>query len=316
MDDEEILNTLNNYFEFSEEDDDYLDPDYRVSENINLNDNTLDGFYVLLYSDTEVENDGDNENVAEIENDESVENEVINNEIETFKGKKRVANPVLWKRNITKTMRAEGKDLVNLKNKVVQSRKTGPPCTCNKEKQDTFLGELINVKSINRRRPVTNVKPNRFFECDYKVRINGTEEILVCKNAFCSLFGVENLLQQGVKTLYLFSDNCSSQNKNNALIQYLYSVIRYKAFGLETITQRYPEPGHSFLPCDRCFGSIEQKKTKNITNLLHESSRSESIPLITKSHVLSTPELSPPASSSSPSPTHRPSLLKLNNMSC
>jgi len=78
---------------------------------------------------------------------------------------------------------------------------------------------------------------------------------------------LENLLQQGVKTLYLFSDNCSSQNKNNAIIQYLYSVIRYKAFGLETITQGYPEPGHSFLPRDRCFGFIEQKKTKNRTSI-------------------------------------------------
>lgn len=47
--------------------------------------------------------------------------------------------------------------------------------------------------------------------------------------------------------------------------------------------------------------------------MLHESSSSESTPSVTKSHVLSTPELSSPASSSSPSPTHRPSLLKINN---
>ncbi|CAI6371781.1 unnamed protein product [Macrosiphum euphorbiae] len=60
----------------------------------------------------------------------------------------------------------------------------------NKEKQDKFLGGSINVKSNNRRRPVTNEKPNRSFACDYKVRIKGTYEILVCKNAFCSLFGM------------------------------------------------------------------------------------------------------------------------------
>jgi hypothetical protein len=47
--------------------------------------------------------------------------------------------------------------------------------------------------------------------------------------------------------------------------------------------------------------------------LLHESSKSESTPSVSKSHNLSTPELSSPASSSSPSPTHRPSLLKINN---
>ncbi|CAI6359431.1 unnamed protein product [Macrosiphum euphorbiae] len=111
MDDEEILNALYNSFEFSE-DDDYLDPDYIVSENI-LPDNTLDGFDhfdLLVYAEdggTEVENGGgnillttDNENVTEnnllsanneCENNESVE--VENNEVEidenvTIKGKK------------------------------------------------------------------------------------------------------------------------------------------------------------------------------------------------------------------------------------
>lgn len=64
--------------------------------------------------------------------------EVENNEIEidenvTIKGKKRVANPVLWKRNIAKMMRVEGKDHTSLKKKVVQLRKTGPPCTCKME---------------------------------------------------------------------------------------------------------------------------------------------------------------------------------------
>lgn len=73
---------------------------------------------------------------------------------------------------------------------------------------------------------------------------------------------LENLLHQGVQTLYLFADNCSSQNKNTALIQYLYATIQTKAFGLTKIIQRYPEPGHSFLPCDRCFGLIEQRKRK------------------------------------------------------
>lgn len=59
-----------------------------------------------------------------------------------------------------------------------------------KEKQDTFLAGLITVNNIVRRRPITNEKPNRSFACVYKVRIDGTNEIIVCKNAFCSLFGV------------------------------------------------------------------------------------------------------------------------------
>ncbi|KAL4142128.1 hypothetical protein QTP88_004645 [Uroleucon formosanum] len=33
-------------------------------------------------------------------------------------------------------------------------------------------------------------------------------------------------------------------------------------FGLKTIIHRYPEPGHSFLPCDRAFGLIEKRRRK------------------------------------------------------
>lgn len=72
----------------------------------------------------------------------------------------------------------------------------------------------------------------------------------------------ENVIDKNVKTLYLFSDNCSSQNKNYALVQYLYSIIQTKKYGIETIIQRFPEPGHSFLPCDRCFGQIEKRRRK------------------------------------------------------
>lgn len=62
----------------------------------------------------------------------------------------------------------------------------------NKEKQYRLLAGLITVNNIVRRRPITNEKPNRSFACVYKVRIgiDGTNKIVVCKNAFCSLFGV------------------------------------------------------------------------------------------------------------------------------
>lgn len=69
-------------------------------------------------------------------------------------------------------------------------------------------------------------------------------------------------LSSGVKKLYIFTDNCSSQNKNKALFQYLYTIIKSSLFDLENIIHRYPEPGHSCLPCDRCFGLIEKNKKK------------------------------------------------------
>lgn len=59
------------------------------------------------------------------------------------------------------------------------------------------------------------------------------------------------------KYYIFFSDNCSSWNKNNAFIIYIYTIIRSSAFGSKTIIQSYSEPGHSFfLPCGRCFISV------------------------------------------------------------
>lgn len=67
---------------------------------------------------------------------------------------------------------------------------------------------------------------------------------------------VKHVLDPRVKILYLFSDNCVAQNKNRALCQFLFSLV--KQGRLEKIVHRYPEPGHSFLPCDRAFGIIEK----------------------------------------------------------
>lgn len=70
----------------------------------------------------------------------------------------------------------------------------------------------------------------------------------------------ENIIDKEVKILYLFSDNCGAQNKNSTLVQYLYTLVRKGRF--EKIIHRFPEPGHSFLPCDRCFGVVEKHVRK------------------------------------------------------
>jgi len=69
-------------------------------------------------------------------------------------------------------------------------------------------------------------------------------------------------MDRSIKTVYLFSDNCSAQNKNFALTQFLYIIATKKMYGITKITHRYPEPGHSFLPCDRAFGIIEKRRRK------------------------------------------------------
>jgi len=36
--------------------------------------------------------------------------------------------------------------------------------------------------------------------------------------------------------------------------------VKSNVYGIKHIIHRYPEPGHSFLPNDRCFGRIEKKR--------------------------------------------------------
>lgn len=69
---------------------------------------------------------------------------------------------------------------------------------------------------------------------------------------------IEKFVSPNVKILYLFSDNCASQNKNNTLVRFLVTLSHMGRF--DSIFHRFPEPGHSFLPCDRYFGVIEKKK--------------------------------------------------------
>lgn len=51
-----------------------------------------------------------------------------------------------------------------------------------------------------------------------------------------------------------------SQNKNYGLLEYLYYLVESGRF--DKIVHRYPEPGHSFMPCDRAFGLIEKNLRK------------------------------------------------------
>lgn len=71
-----------------------------------------------------------------------------------------------------------------------------------------------------------------------------------------------NYLSETVTTLYLFSDNCFAQNKNQTLVQYLHTFLNISETRIRHILHQFPEPGHSFLPCDRCFGLIEKEKRK------------------------------------------------------
>ncbi|KAK5648470.1 hypothetical protein RI129_003362 [Pyrocoelia pectoralis] len=60
------------------------------------------------------------------------------------------------------------------------------------------------------------------------------------------------------KHLVIWCDNCGGQNKNRIL---LFTLIFLAANGVfETIEQKFLVSGHSFMPCDRDFALIEQRK--------------------------------------------------------
>lgn len=64
-------------------------------------------------------------------------------------------------------------------------------------------------------------------------------------------------LPVNVKHLHIFSDACTSQNRNNTVVYYLASLVESGRF--HSIKHFYPTRGHSYLPCDRDFAVISKR---------------------------------------------------------
>lgn len=62
-------------------------------------------------------------------------------------------------------------------------------------------------------------------------------------------------------TLRLFSDSCSSQNKNSIMMTMLFSYIE-KSKVFNEVHHYFPIRGHSYMPPDRIFGNIEKDLRK------------------------------------------------------
>ena len=81
----------------------------------------------------------------------------------------------------------------------------------------------------------------------------GSEDIASCIFKF-----VNEEKADDAKHVIAFSDTCGGQNRNfNIAAMWLYCIIIGKA---ELIDHKFMYSGHSFLPNDREYGSIEQKK--------------------------------------------------------
>jgi hypothetical protein len=81
-------------------------------------------------------------------------------------------------------------------------------------------------------------------------------------NEVCTMLNwyITNKIVKGVKTLYLYGDNCSGQNKNNRLVRMMIGLCEIKRFNEIKIIS--PIRGHSFMPNDRDFGIIRRKLKK------------------------------------------------------
>ena len=72
---------------------------------------------------------------------------------------------------------------------------------------------------------------------------------------------IDKNIGEDITTLYIFSDGCAGQNKNNTVVRFLLSLVDTGRF--KQIIQIFPFRGHSFLPCDRDFGLIKRKVKKS-----------------------------------------------------
>ena len=95
-----------------------------------------------------------------------------------------------------------------------------------------------------------------FYMYDEHTAKKGSNEVISFLHHY-----IETYLPVSVNKLYIFSDNAFAQNKNQTLMKYLFTLVNQNA-RISEIYHQYPEPGHSFLPCDRSFGLIEKNKRK------------------------------------------------------
>ena len=88
------------------------------------------------------------------------------------------------------------------------------------------------------------------------------------ETASCMLHFVENFIDESVKKLVVFSENCSSQSKNINIVLYYLRLIQKERFNF--VQHYYMDPGHSFLPCYKDFDNLELSiRGQNVYSTAH-----------------------------------------------
>lgn len=118
--------------------------------------------------------------------------------------------------------------------------------------QETFYYRQLTVSVFC----IHNLKDNSatFFVYHEGTGTKGPNEV-------CSFLKTYlDMAMQSVEHLYIFSDGCGAQNKNNTLIRFISALVSLENF--KTIDHYFPMRGHSFLPCDRDFAVLKRKIRK------------------------------------------------------
>ncbi|KAK3910145.1 putative ATP-dependent RNA helicase DHX34 [Frankliniella fusca] len=98
------------------------------------------------------------------------------------------------------------------------------------------------------------VKEGHLFVWDQTIGRRGSDEMTSFLNKF-----IESLIAKGIKTIIIYSDSCSGQNKNQFLYTMYYMVaMKYQV----NIIHRYLEKGHTQNECDSVHARIEKKIKK------------------------------------------------------
>lgn len=101
---------------------------------------------------------------------------------------------------------------------------------------------------------MTDLATNKFKLYVYHQGVGG--KVLSLVTSFLHNYNSKDVMNKGVKNLYLFFYSCEGQNKNHTVVRYFNVLTELKL--LDAITQFYPIRGHFFLPCDRTFGAIKR----------------------------------------------------------
>lgn len=72
----------------------------------------------------------------------------------------------------------------------------------------------------------------------------------------CLFYYIKNLLDPKIKNLTLWSDSCGGQNRNIKMVLMLKAILADNP-NIESITLKYLQSGHTFLPNDTDFSKIE-----------------------------------------------------------